>query len=149
MNRFDNAVAALVKGYNEGTLRACDCTKCAVGNIIVHNNSFSFIRDEDPDHHNSWYDGEGNTVKATWFPLRNVYEDDEQVVSTGYSVEELVDIEGTFEYVMVINRSLKEEEAQYNAMMAVVDLLMRLEEKAGNLVESPKEQFNKPELVEA
>jgi hypothetical protein len=33
--RFDNAIAALVKGYFEGTLMKGSCFSCAVGNMVA------------------------------------------------------------------------------------------------------------------
>jgi hypothetical protein len=117
MRDFNHTVNVLVQAYFNETLRHCDCSACAVGNIIVANG------------HALPY----NTITATqWlkYILSNVRgirdtPDDEteaiaQISVTGYSPSELSRIEAAFENCPV---AITADQHMFNGLMAVVDVL--------------------------
>jgi hypothetical protein len=148
-NRFNNAVAALVKGFFNETLAKGTCTACAVGNIVAHSNNIKIVEDE------FMFDVEQDEIGITssWsnifcsefnFTLgeikQNVYPENYQgiskisVDSTGYTWQELALIEIAFEKATKIIwtgycfKNKKEVlEDQYNGLMAVIDVLCEIE----------------------
>ncbi len=109
---FDKTVGILVKSYMNDTLQHGTCTACAVGNIICHNMY-------NGDHRKWWQTFFANVLNGdgSWSHVFSTAPDDtgklsqrfdasrcvdaalEQVKSTGYTVEELAQIEYAFEIV--------------------------------------------------
>ena len=115
--RFNNAVSALVAGYQNDTLEFGMCRKCAVGHIVAQSMSLNVSSE--------W--------RAQWYKhLTSVrdYEDWffsseglQQIESTGYTSHEIDMIEQTFEYSRIEGSG-----HIFDAMMNVVDTLISLEE---------------------
>ena len=118
--RFDRAIAALVKGYMNGTLAKGNCSACAVGNIVAGAIDCTIKKSEKP---NGTIDFDfvsiiGHVTGPFWQNVfvtsvrdgrlsRNVRQEinmlsyhgqsEIQIDATGYSVKELADIEWAFE----------------------------------------------------
>jgi hypothetical protein len=86
-NRLERTIDILLDAYNSGNLESGKCAKCAVGNIILAN--FGSVD-------GSWY-----YFLHSNFLIKNTEEENilavKQINSTGYSVEEIIEIETAFE----------------------------------------------------
>lgn len=139
--RFDNAISALVEAYLHGTLAAGTCVACAVGNMIAKASGMKI----QPNNFNP-YDDYNQTLPqwgAALLIARHrcafVTPDELQiqidnVVRTGYSLEEIERIETAFEnntHISFRQYSVRDDQQidtdQYNGLMAVVDVLCELE----------------------
>jgi len=142
MKRFDKAIKGLVKGYMNDTLVTKSYAACAVGNIIAECNntidlffsSFYF-----------WKDKKGNSVGIQWYnvfltdgnkQLIRIYnykgEAKRQIDSTGYTWEELAQVEFTFEST---------QGDMFTKLMAVVEVLCNIEGFNDKVVKETKELF--------
>jgi len=141
MKRFDRAIKALVKGYMNDTLETGICTACAVGNIIAKCNEYTI----DLEFLSPWKDKEGNKIVTMWNSVfitytdrQRIYEDNykgeakEQIDSTGYTWEELAQVEFTFE---------KAQGDMFTKLMAVVEVLCNIEGFNDEIVKETKELF--------
>jgi len=141
MKRFDKAIKGLVKGYMNDTLVAGICTACAVGNIIAECNKYTidllFY---------FWKDKEDNDIITMWDDVfltaiddrQRIYEDNykreakRQIDSTGYTWEELAQVEFTFE---------KTQGDMFTKLMAVVEVLCNIEGFNDEIIKETKELF--------
>lgn len=140
---FDESISALVNAYLNDTLEHGNCTACAVGNLIASRMCAK------PKLMKDYSDGEfyrwSNGVRPEWisvfvtptpgapqkvYPLEYKYNLDAaaQINLTGYAWEDLAKIESAFESGNTlkhfqINDSPEKEEAMFNGLMAVVDVL--------------------------
>lgn len=143
---FENTVDILVKAYLNDTLKHGNCCACAVGNIIAANMGFEFCH-EDPSaiKSPSWkghpypaYSEDGRSVNgwgaafytSGWSGRQQITRENlskkpviEQIMSTGYSWEELAKIEHSFE---TGDMGESEDEYMFNGLMAVVDVLAEI-----------------------
>jgi hypothetical protein len=140
MKRFDRTIKALVKGYMNDTLATRICTACAVGNIIAECNNYivkkeinNWFTKEGPDKYPKWDD-----VFITYIDRQKIYEDDykgeakRQIDSTGYTWEELAQVEFTFE---------KTQGDMFTKLMAVVEVLCNIEGFNDEVAKETKELF--------
>lgn len=128
--RFKRAYDLLVKAYFNGTLRAGDCTACAVGNICGGNPEWKalFVTLSKTNQHKRFW--EEYEVRALYkLSISEIKEIVEEL--TDYSESELAKIEFTFETNTKFDHeeyySLSESEIladQFNGLKAVVELMM-------------------------
>lgn len=136
--KFDRAVAVLVKAYFDDTLEYGSCTRCAVGNLvgaiaypgsqdaIGKGKGAFFLMPDGELKRTSWYtflrlDG----AAAAWYsPLDERVIAEEQRTALGYTWEQISKIEEAFENSRYYNRTELHENfndnAMYDGMMAVV-----------------------------
>lgn len=116
--RFENAVSKLYNAFHEGRLKGMDCEACAVGNICDNNGDWRYMP----------YYGMSNSWN------REIYL--ETVKKTGYSDDELVNIErlfmygvreGSFKHKWKNNETDETTETQFQGLCAVVEYLCELE----------------------
>ncbi|MGV3558344.1 hypothetical protein [Larkinella arboricola] len=149
--RFNRAISALVNAYFTDTLAKGDCNACAVGNIVaagygakVYKDSLGVLRCEVEN--NKWArffltHGKRQVIRS-YRELINtpsiipyfVQLGLENIKITGYSMKELARVEAAFERNTAIHvkdyptRTKEDISAdQYNGLMAVVDVLCKIE----------------------
>lgn len=146
--RFNRAISALVKGYMKNTLAKGSCYACAVGNMIAHSLGKEVVNE---DYNYSW--DRQKTISTYWTMVFNTNLEGEQLIkpdayikytpakkeidSTGYSFEELAQVELAFErntkivhtnyYKFAEKDPRAIDEDQLNGLMAVVDVLCKIE----------------------
>ena len=129
---FNRTIGILVKAYQNDTLTHGICQKCAVGNIVAANMGFS----PEPK---GWL--EANQDSTDWYTTigKNECWRNEngfiQIQSTGYSPNNLYDIEESFE------SASEGADRMFNGLMAVVDTLMIIHEANETEVKQAKELF--------
>jgi hypothetical protein len=143
--RFEKAYNALYNSFMGNTLAKGTCTACAVGNIVADAMGEKITIDED-----GWYNCE---IDNAWWndmfysndfgQLITTIEMDPQVKNlrkriyemTGYEWNELAKVEKTFEkntsinfadYDIYTEKEIMED--QFNGLMAVMDVLIELDE---------------------
>lgn len=135
---FDNTVSILVKAFLQGKLQHGSCTACAVGNLVTAarpelkrvNSRIWALADGRNLDGMDWY----QTVRRDFEEVTEaVYTRGiEQLECTGYSLEQITQIEAAFEFRAVDKEkrfsffSMEESEKQYNGLMAVVDVLAEI-----------------------
>jgi len=139
MKRFDKAIKGLIKGYMNDTLATKICTACAVGNIIAECNNYIVEKEK-----NNWLTKEGPNKYPKWdkifitgydqFIDENNYKGEakRQIDSTGYTWEELAQVEFTFE---------KTQGDMFTKLMAVVEVLCNIEGFNDEIIKETKELF--------
>lgn len=121
---FEKTVDILVKAYLNDTLAHDDCTKCAVGNLISAGGyKFNFSPSDVDD--TQWLIFLDRHVRRKGNISRRP--NDElalsQISATGYSPENLSDIESAFEKC---EYGATDDEWMFNGLMAVVDVLAEI-----------------------
>lgn len=176
--RFNRAIASLVKGYMNGTLAKGTCAACAVGNIIAGATGCTIEKTEgdDGDVDFDFVNIIGHVFIPSWqrvfitnvndrrlsrknrqrINLSNYYGASQlEIDATGYSVQELADVEWAFEkatkihfmdYYTIRNKQ-KIDEDQLNGLYAVVDVLCKIEGYDDVVAQEKKDLFVKCELV--
>ena len=176
--RFDVAIASLMKGYMNGTLAKGNCAACAVGNMVAGATGRTIKKSQD-------FDGEvdfdfvnviGHINNPSWqlvFSTSNrdkrlsrekrqviemqYYKDSAQldIDATGYSIQELADVEWAFEKATKImfhdyhrkRDKRKIDEDQLKGLFAVVDVLCKIEGYDDVMAQEKKDMFVKCESV--
>ena len=135
--KFDRSIKVLVKAYMSGTLNAMSCVSCAVGNLLGHG---------------SWY----GTAVFDNLPIAKIHKINifNGINPSGYSEAELARIEEAFlstviesagsrvEYDMLVLYN-KADEANFDGLMAVVDLLQKIHGCTDEETKAAKLQFEK------
>jgi hypothetical protein len=137
MRDFNYTVNVLVQAYLNGTLEHCNCSACAVGNIIADVKKVEPVLfcNQGDDYTNRFSDGSKplwnylfcSTVpgKQDVSPSAYFGEVKSEIDSTGYTWQELAKIEYAFE----LHRNPSDEDtAMFNGLMAVVDVLAEIHE---------------------
>ncbi len=124
-DRFNKALAALVKGFFNETLYKGSCSHCAVGNI-VGNSKWSHIFMTPIGGDQEFYAPQNADAYEGYAVCLK------EITKTGYSIEELARVEAAFEkntYLFKFSKETKENllQDQYNGLMAVVDVLCEIE----------------------
>lgn len=142
--RFDEAEAVLYKAFNEGTLNANDCTACAVGNMcntdnkIWHmGNSLAEIRDKDSY--------EGGSPKHEYYKGLELFQVERVFLKAhqDYALElEVIQTPCELAYYPIEGKILKNKQAQFNGLMAVLNYLAELDN-----IETIDEQYSKFKVV--
>jgi hypothetical protein len=176
--RFDVAIASLMKGYINGTLAKGNCAACAVGNMVAGATGRTIKTSQD-------FEGEvdfdfvnviGHINNPSWqlvFATSNgdkrlrrekrqviemqYYKDSAQleIDATGYSIQELADVEWAFEKATKImfhdyhrkRDKRKIDEDQLNGLYAVVDVLCKIEGYDDTVAQETKDLFVKSESL--
>lgn len=133
--RFNRAIAALVKAFFDGMLRKGDCTACAVGNICEGRSEWSNVFMTTSSGRQVLWTEEYTGIAK------------ELINKTGYHWTELSRLEKAFEHntrisghdYLFTNQSAIME-YQYNGLMAVVSVLCEIE--GIKEVEKVKEMFS-------
>lgn len=117
---FENSVSVLVRAYMNGTLYACDCTKCAIGNLVAWANNLKSKKDF--YRHPSWI---GRVLMLGWEPYYTVLHfhrpesnNHPHIKATGYTSAQLLRIEDAF-----MDHADLYDGDNFNGLMAVVDVL--------------------------
>lgn len=140
---YHKTVGILVDAYFNDTLVHGDYCGCAVGNMIAANLGIKLIRRRDG------VEWGANTMKhfgSEWYDLKYgtklVGDKGEiQIKSTGYTYQQILDIEKAFELAEDGNT---EEEYIFNGLMAVIDVLDQIHENTDtNVTQETKNKFNK------
>lgn len=110
--RFKNAYNALVRAYYNNTLVYSDCEACAVGNIIAEANNYKLFQYQTRLFglkRFMWKDKNGNNIRYKWTNAIKIGEGKimpdpdpsaiEELLSTGYSPEDLATVEYMFSYM--------------------------------------------------
>lgn len=128
---FQNTVDILVKAYLNNTLEHGDCGACAVGNLVSA--AIGPFEAMPPYLENGKVAEEGIGWPNVFCTIENGYQiirsnkyeglAKEQIDSTGYSRQDLARIEEAFEYHNHTYTRLDEDQAMFEGLMAVVDVL--------------------------
>lgn len=141
--RFTRAINKLVNAFLNGNLRAGYCNACAVGNMCNGNNDWQY----------AFITSRGKQYKHYRNP--DVPEIDIEVARkaiepTGYSFDELARVENAFEQSGITQKQAEEPryyddwnsmEDQYTRLMAVVDVLMDIDDINQEEEQSIKDKF--------
>lgn len=112
-NRFNNAVTKLYNAFHKGELNSNYCSMCAVGNICDNSSSWEYA--------GRFYTGKTYTAGA----LFNVGQ--HTVKKTGYSTEELINVERIFIRNVGLGQFDQTKENHFKGLCAVVEYLCELE----------------------
>lgn len=152
--KFDETVSILVKAYLNNQLEHRICTACAVGNIVAHHLGTKPRVLTTGNHgvvHDNYYFDDG-TFMTWWNGCLGEHKPSEQQQLTGYTVEELNQIEIAFEFAegapdfsggMSKDKTMNET-WMFNGLMAVVDTLADIHGINLEVKESAKAMFVKP-----
>lgn len=116
--RFDSAVSKLYNAFHEKRLIGNDCTACAVGNMCDNSGSWFGAVDSARPELNM------NYIKITKLPLMKNVVDNETIIKTGYSGNQLAMIETLFLSEIDI---VENEETQFKGLCKVVEYLCELD----------------------
>jgi len=147
---FEKTVNILVKAFQNDTLEYTECKACAVGNIVAANNNVNLYYDKenrcivsDNEEYNTgiWF----NPFKWGMCGRDNINYDllkqkdiAQQIKSTGYSINEIADIELAFG-IGCGHDGLN----NFEGLMSVVDCLMDIHECSKSEAEKAKSLFVK------
>lgn len=153
---FDKTVNILLEAYRNDTLQHSNCYACAVGNLVAANNGIEINHKvhEDCSRTLSWND-RGSMYESTevtynnWFVLWSPHARPteelerlaiEEVLSTGYTLEECKKIEYAFENV---SDDGGDDQYMLNGLLAVYDTLCDIHEVDRKEVEAGELVFTK------
>lgn len=135
---FYRTISILVKAYFDGYLEASDCAACACGNLVAANCGYKIIGV------NKYRGSDGELISPEWTkirkycfdptPMPDMYVDEakKQVDSTGYSIQQLIDIEQAF---------MNAHGNNFEKLISVVDYLMIIHEANETEVSEAKQLF--------
>jgi hypothetical protein len=149
MRDFNYTVNVLVKAYLNNTLEHGKCAACAVGNIIADckgitpqkdafgRHEFDYFTNDIPVFWHYLFMTDGITQKpyddSEWISSQDIKErkkaGHEQVISTGYTIEEMAKIEYAFETAPGRPQDKFDgfdDKWMFNGLMAVVDVLAQI-----------------------
>ena len=161
MNReslYRKTVDILLDAYNNGTLISGNCYACAVGNIIAANMGMKITRtrvgafndlhwEGYPPYGSAWNrDSLKNWIVAIYcgcvYKERIVGEIKDQIESTGYTAEELADIENNFEHPHLVIRE-SGENLYLRRLKAVLTTLKQIHSVEQVIAEESVERLEK------
>lgn len=143
--QFSKTVDILVKAYLNDTLQHADCSKCAVGNIV--NACFPVVSGLQPsfNKYSGWASvfvtDRGDNGKRYLNPQNYTGLAKIEIDSTGYSWEQLSDVEHAFE---MADKGNSYDEYMFNGLMAVVDVLADIHQIDLKAKEEAKLLFVRP-----
>lgn len=122
---FEKTVNILVKAYQDDTLEYTNCSACAVGNIVAANNGIQLKKRQNREieviggKSDLWkhcFQSFGDGVKGLneYRPLDSI----QQIATTGYSIDEVAEIERAF------HEGYAENLDNFEGLMTLVDCLM-------------------------
>ena len=126
---FERTVSILVKSYQDDTLEYTDCSACAVGNIVAANNGIQLKKLPNGEINaiggksDLWkycFQSFGDGVKglSSYMPL----DGKQQIATTGYSINEIAEIEKSFHTGYAMNLD------NFEGLMSLIDCLMVIHE---------------------
>ena len=126
--RFSVAVDKLIRAFFNEDLKKGECDKCAVGNICDGSKKWSILFETNPD-----------TLEQDRFGLNqymfdsDAFEEPLQVIAkTGYSPEQMAEVEYAFEANTWYEENVKTREdkiqSQFEGLCAVIDKLCEFDE---------------------
>lgn len=156
---FEKTISILVEAYLNGTLVKGNCQACAVGNIVAGNNDWNYITEDlvEEDFHwdcvphidmimGDWDIEEIKYSYAQWYNVFGTFSQKpftkpenyiggakEQIDSTGYTWQELAEIEKAFEQSVDM----------YSGLMNVVEVLGEIHQVDEKIIEENKLMFVK------
>lgn len=114
--RLENAITKLYTAFHDNKLNAMQCNACAVGNICDNNHEWDYIP----------YFATTTYFKSNPESLNSEIKHGIKVISkTGYSVNELVEVESIFIKACEYNIGTKEQ--HFSGLCAVVEYLCELD----------------------
>ena len=140
---FNETISILVKAYFDGTLRHNDCAACAVGNMVAARNNCVLELDD----FICAYDKSGNEFdNRLWFDLvhglgfsgDSLKSAQDQIQTTGYTLQEITDIELAFDY---LGWNEENDTDGFKGLMNVVDTLQKIHECTDEEREEAKLKF--------
>lgn len=152
---YNKTVDILVQAYFNDTLRHGNCYACAVGNLIAANKGIKMVANNDGD---IKWDGYKNYMDNTddlfplWFSaIKNCIKDEKdflvneamvnELIYTGYSVDEIYKIEEAFEDVWEDDDC---KDYMFKGLMQVIDILDQIHENTDTQVTTEtKNKFQK------
>jgi hypothetical protein len=152
---FEQTISILIKAYFDNTLFSGYCEACAIGNLVAHANNYKILKIND----SVMWDNGTYTFQAKWGDVFKTTSRGKQyidlqhfkgqarkeIISTGYTLEELVKIEYVFEKAYNKTNFLfwKKVDRMFNALCAVVDVLADIHQIENNVRQSTKLMFVK------
>lgn len=138
---FQNSVSVLVRAYLNDTLKRGQCHACAVGNLIQAGLGRYFTEEEESalrNHQDGWVKVFVTMCFSSNYQRPENYKGvaKEQIDATGYSWQDLAKIEYAFE------TAGRGEDAMFNGLMAVVDVLAEIHNVDLSTKESAVLQFS-------
>lgn len=141
---FDNTVKILVNAYLNNSLVHNNCHACAVGNLVAANMSLKYSK-------NLKWIGEQVAWSTVFVTLRfqiaqmrrpwaYTGKAKQQIDATGYTWQELAQVEYAFERAPTGN---SREERMFNGLMAVIDVLCEIHKINEEVKVATKELFFK------
>lgn len=141
---YHRTIDILVQAYFNDTLEHGNCCACAVGNIISANMGKKYVKSTRTTHVNLWEECNGSYYGSHW---RSWFSDIrstigmEQIISTGYSLDEVFKIEMAFERA---DKGHSSDEWMFNGLMSVIDVLDEIHEnKDASVTTVSKNKFQK------
>lgn len=158
---YNRTVDILVGAYFDDTLERGVCQACAVGNIVARNNNYTITKVQDQL---IWLNSKGRMVYPKWvkvfrtsrryIPIFHIqisvrqevdidnYSEEavvKEILSTGYNVSELAQIEYAFE-----KGASKRGDQMFNGLMAVIEVLDKIHgNEDAAISQATKNRFNK------
>lgn len=142
MRDFNHTLSVLVKAYFDGTLEHCNCSACAVGNIVADAKRVKPVLSKNIPENGDFIFSDGTkpywqnvfcTVAFTQKRWPFSYKDKakEQIDSTGYTWEELARIEAAFErasdrFNMAQQTDEYKDSLMFKGLMNVVEVLAEI-----------------------
>lgn len=151
---FEHSVNVLLKAYLNDTLEHGKCSACAVGNMLgTERWSHYFVTASNEEGEFTQHKHkEGFVYGINWFGLitcipfddlpldvkPKAIEGKEAIKNSGYSIENLQEIEFAFETAPMDN---SEDDYMFNGLMAVIDVLAQIHKVDLTTVKEAKELF--------
>lgn len=145
MRNFHTTIDILVKAYLNNDLEHGKCTKCAVGNIVgggewarlfltvSQASDGAIYQQEQLVAEENQYIGKGffglvscSIVDAPNHVLTEIEHAKKLIETSGYTMEELMQVEFAFESVLLGRTTKPTDEDMFNGLMAVVDVLAEI-----------------------
>jgi len=144
---YHKTVDILVQAYFNDTLEVGNYCACAIGNIIAANNGYKYFKD---DMDNLSWENVSDNIAKQWFILvkedfdkqmRNEPFANYQIHSTGYALDEVIEIENAFENAP---EGETDDEDMFNGLMAVIDALDKIHKNTSTEIsQTAKQKFLK------
>lgn len=149
---YNGTINILAKAFRDGTLEHGSCMACAVGNIIQANLGSNVFSEELYEWYKFLVDSEGNArLYLEYHSKESLFLAKQQISSTGYTIDEVREIERAFEGVRKWSREKFEWSTQdkdgFLGLMAVVDALDIIHENTDASITNKSKQQIENKLV--
>jgi hypothetical protein len=142
---YDKTISILVKAYLNDTLQQGSCYACAVGNMIAANCGIKMIDKKWDKSPNTYWDSVFSSYRGVQEIDKYAYcaEAKKELDSTGYIWKDLAKIEKAFESTRFNEEGRQRENAMYEGLLAVVEVLGQIHEVEKEVIEETKLMFVK------